>query len=146
MEIVVVLLIAFILVFVLSILFDHVKVVALSVLSILKLLLSFKLAGFDSLFTIYFLLTVATFLIALGTECFNSYTEGTWIPRPDGGGWAPDDNHPVTGFIMRIILITFLIGAGCLIAKVNNSFAVFIVASGIELLLSIIAFIRVFFS
>lgn len=134
---------AFIAVFVLSIFFDGVKASSLAVLSAAKVVLSFFVTGFDMQLLIYAILGEAVLLILLGTECFNSDTEGTWIPRNDGKGWKEDINHPFQALIGTILGSAIIVGVSCLIAYFSDFFYLLSILSGIELILSVASVIRV---
>lgn len=136
--------IAVIALIIVCIIIDEVRVITTATLCIAKLIVALFVKGWGNVLFVYAGLSAIHMIIMLGTDCFNSDTKGTWIPRKDGKGLQEDINHPIGAFIGSLFAITIVLLVEYALCYFSGSYLLFPIVSGIMLILDIIALINVF--
>lgn len=136
--------IAVIALIIVCIMIDEVRVITTATLCIAKLIVALFVEGWGTVLFVYAGLSAIHTIITLGTDCFNSDTKGTWIPRKDGKGLQEDVNHPIGAFIGSLFAIAVVLLVEYGICYFSGSYLLFPIVSGIMLILDIIALINVF--
>ncbi len=148
MEILVAMLIGFLIIFILSLIFDRFKAVVCILLSVLNLLISFTIDETETTFILYGIVTWVLLMVQAGAECFNSDTKGNWI-----GSWNDDftiinfkkgENHPVSAFFGSMLGFVFFVLIIYGICHFFSYYELTVIIAVVEIILSLICGLIVF--
>ena len=138
-------LIIFITLLILSILFDVVQYAVLSIVGVIRTIVSFSVTGFNSNFFVFAILTSLFLLFAMGLEAFESGTKGDVLFRKisDGVIEAKEDiNHPIQGLIGTILVGLVFAGIEYIIFWLSGTFVFMTIICIIESIVAVISLIQ----
>ncbi len=137
--------IIFIILTVLSTIYEVVQYAVLSILGVIRTVISFFITGFNSNFFVFAILTSLFLLFAMGLEAFNSGTEGNVLFRKISGGVIEikeDVNHPIRGIIQTILSGLLWAGIEYIIFLISGTFVFMTVICIIESVIAVISLIQ----
>ena len=137
--------IIFIALLVLSTLFDVVQYSVLSIVGVIRTIVSFSVTDFNSEFFVFAILTSLFLLFTMGLEAFDSGTKGDVIFRKisDSIIEAKEDvNHPIQGLIGTILAGFLFAGIEYIIFLISGTFVFMTIICIIESILAVISLIQ----
>lgn len=136
--------IGFLVLFALACIIDVVQYAVMLILAVSRTVLSIYVTGFNSEFYIFAALTSAFFLFLIGTDAFDSDTDGDIIFKKVGNTirGEEDENHPIQAFLYSILGGLMIAGIEYIIFAVAGSFVFMTVICAIESVFALISFIQ----